>query len=741
MRKFSPIILFLLIQTLVFSLKAQNYHKIDSLIKLTVNQRNDSTKVSRLRELSQIYDKFDSDTAYIYIEQAINISDKLINEKKNDTLLLKQNAHLQQISGNIFLLQYNNSSALTSYKKALEISEIINNKAGIGKALNSCGLVMEQLRNYVAALDYYEKSNHIYNELNNLNGISASLNNIAGIYLEMNQISKALEHYMECLKINLKTGNKLSIATSYNNIGESYYLIKNYQQALNYYQKGNDIYQRNGDNIDKAIGLNNIANCYMQLGDYEGAIKNSYQSLKYAKQIGSYDDMKESYKTLCQCYEKMNDFKQALEFSKLYSGIKDTIFNSEQSKKIHEVEALYQNDKKKKEIELLNKDKLLQNLELTKQESEIRRQRFVIYAFIFFVLIVVTFSFLLFHEYSMKKKANNLLIIQNAEILQQKEEIISQRDNLEILNAELHQQKEEIVAQRDNLELLNAELQQQKEEVLAQRDEIERQKNAISEQHKNITNSIKYAKRIQTALLPENEYINKIFPENFVIFKPKNIVSGDFYIIKKINNFLIFAVADCTGHGVPGAFMSMLGIAVLNEIIRRRDITRADQVLNELRNQVIMSLHQTGKFGESKDGMDIAICVLDEQTLQMQFAAANSQVYILRKTENNEPPKFLELKGDRMPIGIGMNSNRPFTQQELDLSKGDAIYLLTDGYQDQFGGKDGQKFLAKNIRNLLTSIFNEPLENQREILEKTLTDWKGYLYSQVDDILVFGVRV
>lgn len=285
-----------------------------------------------------------------------------------------------------------------------------------------------------------------------------------------------------------------------------------------------------------------------------------------------------------------------------------------------------------------------------------------------------------------------------------------------------------------------AEIKQQKEEIEAQRDEIEMQRDYANQQKQKITDSIVYAKRIQAAILPPNEVMDKILPDHFVLFKPRDIVSGDFYWITQKENKIIVAAADCTGHGVPGAFMSMLGIAYLNEIVNKMMVNKhiyslqANEILNELRNYVISSLHQTGKRGEATDGMDISLCIIDPEKKELQYAGAHNPLFIIRDNE------LIQIKGDKMPIGIHRRSNKKFTNHEIEYQEDDIIYMFSDGYTDQIGGEFRRKFNSSPFRQLLLEIKDEPMRRQQEVLGATIEDWKGDI-EQIDDILVMGVKL
>ncbi len=260
------------------------------------------------------------------------------------------------------------------------------------------------------------------------------------------------------------------------------------------------------------------------------------------------------------------------------------------------------------------------------------------------------------------------------------------------------------------------------------------QKEILETQNKEIRDSIHYAKRIQEAILPSQEEISKAFPDSFVLFKPRDIVSGDFYWFSEKNEKLIITVADCTGHGVPGAFMSMIGNTLLNEIVNEKEILNPDEILGQLRENIMKCLKQTGADGENKDGMDIALCVFDKKTLELHFAGANNPLYVISNTD------LLEIKGDKQPIGVYKGGHKPFTSHQLSLKQGDCIYIASDGYADQFGGINGKKFKYKQMKDLLLSLSTQSMANQKQALNDSIEQWKGEL-EQVDDILVIGFRV
>jgi len=301
-------------------------------------------------------------------------------------------------------------------------------------------------------------------------------------------------------------------------------------------------------------------------------------------------------------------------------------------------------------------------------------------------------------------------------------------------NVELETQKEEISAQRDEIEA-------QRDYVIQQKEQIEEQHDKILEQKKNITDSILYASRIQEALLPPRTLLSEMMPEHFILFKPRDIVSGDFYWASKKNSKTIVVAGDCTGHGVPGAFMSMLGISYLNELVSKAENLHANQILNDLKENIKRSLRQTGKDNEAKDGMDMALCIIDSEKMQMEFAGAFNSLLLIRDNQ------IIKYEADRMPVGIYVKDRGSFTNHLIDMQPGDNYYMFSDGYIDQFGGERGTKLMTKRFKDLLLKNHKKPAEEQRKALDDFLTYWQsftneeGETYKQLDDILVIGLRI
>ncbi len=295
-------------------------------------------------------------------------------------------------------------------------------------------------------------------------------------------------------------------------------------------------------------------------------------------------------------------------------------------------------------------------------------------------------------------------------------------DKVKERTAEILHQKEEIEAQRDQIE-------EQRDKVVKINESLESAYHQIEDQNKRITDSIRYAKRIQNAILPSREYLQHVVEKHFVLYKPKDIVSGDFYWASEKANKSIIAAADCTGHGVPGAFMSMIGNTVLNKVVNENGITTPNEILSELRSGIITSLNSS----EQKDGMDITVITYDRGARILEFAGANNPMYLVRSGE------LTVIKGDKQPVGYFLGNDKPFTNHVMHILPGDVVYIFSDGYQDQFGGERDTKFMVGRFKKLLVANSTDSVDNQVQVLDDTIEEWMGEA-KQIDDILVIGIK-
>lgn len=292
----------------------------------------------------------------------------------------------------------------------------------------------------------------------------------------------------------------------------------------------------------------------------------------------------------------------------------------------------------------------------------------------------------------------------------------------------------------EDLQNAHYKIQQKNEEITKKSEQIESHVGSLEEVHKDLMDSLVYAKKIQEALINHDDIIYPHVEDHFVVFRPREHVSGDFYWASWKDEKLILAVADCTGHGVPGAFMTMLGTSFLNEIINKENVTEPDKILNNLRDSIIKALHQKGKMYEARDGMDMSVIQLDMKNNKMKFSGANNSLCYIPKLNHNEEASIYEFKGDRMPISFHYKMY-PFSLLESTFTRGDQFYLYTDGYIDQFGGPKGKKFKLVPFKRMLLKNHQKNMKEQKVILENTMEDWLRDKYQQIDDITILGFQV
>jgi len=628
-----------------------------------------------------------------YYEKAIGYYLKSL-ETANEINFEKGVSRIYNNLGRVYFDQGSYNKSIENYLKALIIHEKLNDKRNVAVCYNNIGLIHDAQGTFDKAIEYLQKALIIHEEIGNKRGNAICCLNIGNIYNKQDSYNKAIEYYEKALNQFEELGDKRGIANSNHNLGEIHLTHGHYDIATECYLNALEIYEELGDKMGIATASVSIANLNISLADsiavteiqrrmyLNKAIAFGNKSIVDAREMKLLPTMKEASKTLMTAYNKLGNYKKAIEFAMVLIATQDNLFMEDKTRAIQEMSARYETEKKQQQIEI-------QESQLIAKDARIKQQKTFRNALIGglgafgIIIMVITYA------YKQKRKDNKKIMEQNEIILKTNEE-------LKELNETANRQKDEIIS------------------------------------------SIQYAQRIQSAILPPEVYITELLNENFIFYKPKDIVSGDFYWIKQVNHYIILVCADCTGHGVPGAFMSMLGISYLNEIVQRREITQANQILNELRKQIKHSLRQSGDKEESRDGIDIALCVIDSKKNIMQYSGAYNPLYIIN-TINGEPV-LKEIKGDSMPVGVHFSSDKPFTNHEIKIEIGDTIYIFSDGFVDQIGGSDNTRFRSGNFKKLLTEIHDRPMYEQNEILEQTLKGWMG-INPQRDDILVIGARV
>jgi serine phosphatase RsbU (regulator of sigma subunit) len=719
------------------------------LFKIVVSQNNFETKTEWLNYFKQ--QKKDTNYVLNLYEFGYFMESESLDSAK--TIYSSAKTISEQLHFNTGIAKYyfNSSFILNAegkYKQGLDLNkeglkfaESIKNEEFIAKSLFNIGASYAQLGEPQKAIDIYQKVSKYFEKQNNFqvlvllnDNLGSTYHNIARSGHDSISLKNAMKYYTKAIEYCEKTDNPNQLINvllncgnaelSLKKTGEAYLhfekalmtakktdntraeirslvALQRYFLSLNSYNKSIDYGQaallllKQVDDKQSLIDCQKyLAQTYFELKQYSLADKYIEESMKLAETMESDLDKLYIYKSYADIKAHSNDYKAAYNSIEKYYSIKDSISGIEVVKNTNELMEKYEAEKK--DLQIKN-----QSLEIsTKQKENDAKNRLLMLGAVATIAIAI-FAFFAFKNYLTVKKSNVI--------------INDQKDNLEIKNVEISTQKE-----------------------------------LVEIKQKEIIDSINYAKRIQSAVLTGTDVWNKISKEHFILFKPKDIVSGDFYwAYNTPNGRAVFALADCTGHGVPGGFMSMLGNSFLNEIVVDSKIFKASEILNKLRQKIITALDQEGN-SEQKDGMDISLCVWNKMDNTLEFAGANNPLWILknkstldlssRAESRDENKGLVEYKADKMPIGSYTENVLPFKSETIQLEKGDIIYLITDGFADQFGGPKGKKFKYRPLMDLLMQNCNEPMAQQKMVLEKAIEAWKEG-YEQVDDVSLIGVRV
>jgi tetratricopeptide (TPR) repeat protein len=688
--------------------KALNY--LLEAEKIARNSNNKKEIVTVLNSIGDVYEKQNNyDVALEYYQIALTFNRESGDKKRME----KSFSYI----GSVYFYMDNYAMALENYQKSLKISEEQKNKKGVAETYKDIGDIYWYQGNYEDALAVYLQSLAIYEKLGDLKGLANSYYNVGYIYLYQANYKRAMDIFLKQLEISEKAGSKDEMANAYNGIGDVSEKQANYTVAVENYTKCIKLFEEIKDSLGIASAYGNIGTAYLHQGAYskalmnymtflkmsrmlndkvhlgdaycgigevykkqnkaEEALYNLNQALSIYKEIKYNEGIKDACSSLAELYERTGDYKQAYIYHTLFSDLKDTLFNEQSNKQIAEMSAKYESEKKEKDIELLTKDKALQH-------AELGRQKFIRNGFVAGLIISFLLAMVLYNRYITKQRLNIALSNKNEELFQKNELI---------------------------------ELQKEK-----------------------IIDSINYAQRIQQSILMEENEIRLILPDLFVYYQPKDIVSGDFYWCSAIEGRIILAAADCTGHGVPGAFMSMIGNTLLNQIVNEKRVIVPAEILHLLNLGIVEALHQEKDNAIARDGMDIALCSIDLQNGILEYAGAQSPLYIVADN-------ILEVvKADSKTIGndgfLSQKVDLPgvkYTNHMLPIKKDMCIYLFSDGYKDQFRSSDRKKFGSRQFKELLLQNCHLDMQRQKEIIIAEQKNWQGDM-QQIDDILVIGVR-
>ena len=651
-------------------------------------------------------------TLCICLNTSAGNKDSIAFQKKIDSLQHLADTEKSDVTKISYYLQIAKAQETNDRLKAFDnaniayaLSQKTKNKQKMGQCINFLGDLNWFSGDYTSASNYYYKALAIYEELKDTAGIGESYRNIGWIYMGQERYEETVEYFNKSIAINIKLGLNDKLIANYDDLGIVNKLMGNYEEAIKFCNKTIKLAEEKQSEKGLATGHGNLAIIYVELGEYNIAIENFQISNKNHELTDDHYNCAEGYNGLANCYYHIKNYNKAIEYiekaleistkfqyktsmssayeilAKVYAAKKDYSNAYKYLEKFADLRDSTYNEKNSRQINEMSakyesekKELMINSLEKDKElsdEKSAQDKKLKMYLIIFCSLIAV-FTIFLFRSVLQKKKANNSLSLAYKEI-----------------------------------------------EV----------------QNKDITDSINYAKQIQRARLSNPSIILNHLPDAFGLYKPKDVVSGDFYwFAEHERGKLLMAAADCTGHGIPGAFMSLIGIDELNHAVLEKRLCDASAILSSLNKGVKKALRQNEENSMSRDGMDIALIIFDLKNNTIEYAGANRPLYYIRENTLNEIPPT------KAAIGGTTSNDQEFKSHVREIKKNDMIYVFTDGFADQFGGESGKKFMTKRFKDLLLSIHQKPAREQEAILEKSLEEWKKEV-SQVDDILVMGVRI
>ena len=576
--------------------------------------------------------------------------------------------------------------AMFCFQETQKILGDKNHTVMAGNVLNYIGNIsFRQGRNDIAMANF-SKALDIRILLEDLEGQASSYLNLGSVYQREEKFNEAQEQYVQSLNVYVQLEDDMGKAICFNNLGGLCFELDDQEKAIEYFRQAEEIYIKN-QNVDKLpFVYNNIGNAYNYMGDSERARHYYFKMLQTSK-ASHPAVLAESYYSIGTFFDENSEPDSAIFYYSKAIEIANSLNLSGILHLAHEKRGLLHAWK--------------QNYKEAYKDSEARR--------VAYENVVNLNTARAFVQQSMQHEFT----------IQQQEQIFRTR-----------MMRVSIVALSVVIlficvgiyGLYRSFVRKKKDHAL------------LSKQQQEITESIRYASLIQRATLPSKEFADTLLSEYFIYYRPRDIVSGDFYWIHRIEQYVIVAAADCTGHGVPGAIVSMLGISSLYKITAKMENPKANEILDELRDEVIRLLNPKGSTGSRRDGMDIAMAIIDTQNQIVEFSGAYNPLYLIRDGQ------LYEKKANRMPVGLYDKEYEPFTATRFKYVENDVIYMFSDGYSDQFGGADGTKYKSKNFKELLLANATKPLSEQMHIVEETHLKWRGDI-SQVDDILVMGIRL
>jgi serine phosphatase RsbU (regulator of sigma subunit) len=595
---------------------------------------------------------------------------------------------------------------LASAPRNRDKNEIAFMKRILAETINNEGFYHRNLGNIPKALEYYHMSLKLLEELKDSIGMSFLYNNLGAIYQHQGSYSMSVHYHHKSLDLKKMLGDTAGMAHTYNNLGVVYQRFDSLEKAMEYFHKGQELYLKYNNVRGWSRGYYNLAFGYAEIDSFDKAKEFYEKSLDGFESYGDEEGISMTSSGLGSLAFKMGDYTRAKYYAEIGLKYAQELGSPELIK--NNAAVLYLVAKNSGDYKVALE---MRNLEIKMIDSLVNTD-------------------------NIKKSADA-----EAKYQFEKEQAIrdtEHRSEIEkqqsLAAAEKKRQNTFIIAVSTVLVLVvlfSVFLNNRIQITRKQKKIIEEQKHEVEEKNKEILDSIRYAKRIQNAILPSMESMKKELKNGFVLYKPKDVVAGDFYWMEKIDSRVYFAAADCTGHGVPGAMVSVVCSNALSKALLEENALTTGELLDKTRDIVISRLAKSGE--EMKDGMDISVCLIDFETMELQWSGANNPLWMIREN------KLMEFKADKQPVGVH-SSMKPFTTHRIPLMQHDKIYLLTDGFQDQFGGENGKKFKASQLKEIILQMTDLDMNEQKEKLEIAFENWKKGI-EQVDDVCLIGVRI
>lgn len=697
----------ILILSLFYSISLFANNKTDSLWNIWNSKtKHDSLRLNAINDIAWEVLFSAPDSSFKLAQIQIDLAKKI--------KMMKWESGGYNIQGVTYAVRGDYKKSMIYFKKCLELKYIEKDKRGAAATLNNIAMLYENMGNYPKAFETIFEAIKIKEELKDSLGIANAYGNLAVVYDNIKEYDKSFGYYKLAVEIHKNIGNNKGLARVYHDMGINLKERGKIDSALILFEMSKEKFKSfNEDKVEvytnigviqmekgmlndaesnllfglklakeyedrgnEATAYGNLGLLYCKLKQFVKAIEYGQKGYDIANEIGALKEVKDNSYFLYQTYKQTGDKEKALYYYEKHVSIKDSLINEDKSKDMARFEVKFEFEKKEAAalLEQEKKDALI--------NAERKKQKIVLLLVSVFLVFVSILAVIIFRSLRLNQRKNKIISEQNLIVIQQK--------------------------------------------------------HLVEEKHKEITDSINYAERIQRSFLATTDHLNANLNEYFILFKPKDVVSGDFYWSGTLNNGLFALItADSTGHGVPGAIMSLLNISSIEKAIE--SFTKPADILNSTRKTIIERLKKDGSAEGGKDGMDASLCVYDFKNKKLTISAANNPVWIIRHS-GTEALEVIEIKPDKMPIGKHDRDTISFTQQEMDLQTGDVIYTLTDGFPDQFGGPNGKKFMSKNLRELLAANAHLPMSKQKQMLELTFANWVGNM-EQVDDVTLVGIRV